>query len=191
MSRGWTKRVRGSLLRSASRAVRAQAVLFALRSASDVRTAVRFLKLKYGYRKRQFVAGPPTALRFKELAGRSIWIRPGTSDVQVARETLMETYHLPLGDIGEPRTILDRGANIGITVAHFATTYPAARILGVELDYDNAQLAGTHRGELVSPGERAAWGCVDAQRGGAVCGGARGRIRLSGCLGCDRQSPRV
>jgi FkbM family methyltransferase len=39
------------------------------------------------------------------------------------------------------RTILDLGANIGVTVADLAALYPDARILGVELDGDNFELA--------------------------------------------------
>jgi len=80
-------------------------------------------------------------LRLRQLGGEAIGIRPGTSDVTVLYETFCGQYHLPPEDIDEPRTILDLGANIGLTVAHFACRYSNARVLGVELDESNAALA--------------------------------------------------
>jgi FkbM family methyltransferase len=53
----------------------------------------------------------------------------------------MGAYHLPPAQVRDPMSILDLGANIGLTVAHFAVIYPNARILGVELDEENAALA--------------------------------------------------
>ena len=41
----------------------------------------------------------------------------------------------------KPATVLDLGSNIGLTMAHFAVLYPSARILGVELDPETAELA--------------------------------------------------
>jgi len=46
----------------------------------------------------------------------------------------------PRGDPG-PVSVLDLGANIGLTVAHLAETFPGARVVGVELDAANAALA--------------------------------------------------
>ena len=40
----------------------------------------------------------------------------------------------------KPEKILDLGANIGMTMAHLAVLYPSARIVGVELDAENAAL---------------------------------------------------
>ena len=67
-----------------------------------------------------------------------MWLRPGTSDADVAADTLMR-------DLDEvdvlPRTILDLGSNIGLTIALYAAKFPAARILGVELDSSNLEIA--------------------------------------------------
>ena len=41
---------------------------------------------------------------------------------------------------GDPRVIFDLGANIGLAVAHMAVLFPQARIVGVELDGENAEL---------------------------------------------------
>jgi FkbM family methyltransferase len=51
-----------------------------------------------------------------------------------------ERYHLPPVILAPPRSILDLGSNIGLTLANYAQLFPEARILGVELDEDNADL---------------------------------------------------
>lgn len=48
-------------------------------------------------------------------------------------------FHLPPKELA-PEVIWDLGANIGLTMAHMAVLYPGARILGVELNRDNAKL---------------------------------------------------
>jgi FkbM family methyltransferase len=50
-------------------------------------------------------------------------------------------YQLPLFPIKEDGTILDLGANVGYTVAHLATRFPKARVIGVEMDPENAEMA--------------------------------------------------
>jgi len=52
----------------------------------------------------------------------------------------LDREHVPPKQVSHPSVILDLGANIGLTMAHFATLFPAARILGAELDPDNAAL---------------------------------------------------
>ena len=80
--------------------------------------------------------GEPRAVPIVCL-GHSITVRPGTSDVLVLRDASIGQYHLPPSP---PRTILDLGAHIGTTVAHFAHLYPQARIYGIELDAANFSL---------------------------------------------------
>jgi FkbM family methyltransferase len=83
------------------------------------------------------------AVRIRPLGGRRVWLRPGTSDVSVVREVLVEKLHLPEGDVDGRQfyAILDLGSNIGISMAHMAERFPDARIVGVELDGENARLA--------------------------------------------------
>jgi FkbM family methyltransferase len=83
----------------------------------------------------------PARLRLRPLGGAEVLVRPGTSDVGTIWGTFAWRYHLPPPELGEPGTIWDLGANIGLTVAHFAHLFPRARVLGVELDEANVALA--------------------------------------------------
>lgn len=96
-------------------------------------------------------------VEYVEELGRSVLLRVGTSDRAVLRDTFEGRHHLPpmapreqttgarLADQGampyEPLTVLDLGCNIGLTVADYANRWPSARIVGVELDEDNAAIA--------------------------------------------------
>jgi FkbM family methyltransferase len=84
---------------------------------------------------------PPARLRLRPLGGAEVLVRPGTSDIGTVWGTFARHYHLPPPELGEPGTIWDLGANIGLTVAHFAHLFPHARVLGVELDEANVALA--------------------------------------------------
>lgn len=70
-------------------------------------------------------------------------LRPGRTDVVVVRETFIGLHHVapPQLPVASIKTILDLGANIGLTAAHAAVLHPEATILAVELDRDNADLA--------------------------------------------------
>jgi FkbM family methyltransferase len=57
-------------------------------------------------------------------------------------DTFLPAEHLPPREL-EPtsvRTIWDLGANVGASMAHLAVLHPQARVLGVELDEQNAAL---------------------------------------------------
>lgn len=81
-------------------------------------------------------------LRLRQLHGERFRLRAGTADVWALPDTYLPPDHLPpsqLDDAGV-RLIWDLGANIGSSMAHLAVRYPQARIVGVELDADNAAL---------------------------------------------------
>ena len=80
-------------------------------------------------------------LRLRPLGGHEILVRAGTSDLGTVWGTFARHYHLPPSELGDPDTIWDLGANIGLTVAHFAQLFPRARVIGVELDEANVALA--------------------------------------------------
>jgi FkbM family methyltransferase len=70
-----------------------------------------------------------------------VFVRPRSSDPIVVKETFGGRYHLPPIPLAGLETILDLGANIGLTMVHFAALCPEAYVVGVELDSDNVALA--------------------------------------------------
>jgi FkbM family methyltransferase len=80
--------------------------------------------------------------------GKNVFLRPNTSDDQTWSDTFIHMYHVPPEKI-TPRTILDLGANIGLTAAHYRAMWPDARIRAYEMDVDNAAVcAQNFDGEL-------------------------------------------
>jgi FkbM family methyltransferase len=85
----------------------------------------------------------PVPVRVRPLGGATVWLRPGTTDPIMLRDTFRDGVHPPPPEIAARgvRRILDLGANAGVTVAHNALVFPHARILAVELDPGNADAA--------------------------------------------------
>jgi FkbM family methyltransferase len=75
------------------------------------------------------------------LANEVISLRAGTSDAVVFYETFLGLYHIPPTLPPNIETVLDLGANIGLTAAHYAVLLPTCRVLAVEADPDCAALA--------------------------------------------------
>lgn len=73
--------------------------------------------------------------------GREVCVREGTSDRQVWADTFNGLYHVPPDDMPAPATVLDVGANIGLTAAHYRALWPAAQVVAVEMDEACAALA--------------------------------------------------
>jgi FkbM family methyltransferase len=63
------------------------------------------------------------------------WVGPHT-DLYLMNDILIQGVYGEL-DIGEPRTILDLGSHIGLSVLAFREAYPSARIVGLEPDPRN------------------------------------------------------
>jgi FkbM family methyltransferase len=93
------------------------------------------------------------ALRFGEIPGsdslRRIRLRDGTSisyrlnrgDLQGMREIFMaDTYRLPIG-IDSVATVVDLGANIGLTSVYLARQHRPRQLIAVEPEPENARLA--------------------------------------------------
>lgn len=109
-------------------------------SVLPLRSWLRFLELeKFPDR---VPAGTSTVpLTVRPFDGQVIHVRPRATDWEVVHSALFGAYHRPPAHLTPLRTILDLGANIGVTVADLAACYPDARILGIELDGDNSELA--------------------------------------------------
>lgn len=82
-------------------------------------------------------------LRIGRLAGRPVWVREGTADVDTLWDVFVHGYHLPPARVQRRgmHLVWDLGANIGLTMADMALRWPEARVVGVELDAANAALA--------------------------------------------------
>lgn len=82
-------------------------------------------------------------LKIGRLAGRPVWLREGTADVDTLWDVFVHSYHLPPARVQRRgmQLVWDLGANIGLTMAEMALRWPEARVVGVELDGDNAGLA--------------------------------------------------
>jgi FkbM family methyltransferase len=95
---------------------------------------MRFWRLRHFPSREQAAA----SIRFRALENEALYLRPGTSDAQVAWYTLKLRVSLPPPGIGSPGVIVDLGANIGVASAQLATRFPEATILAVEPDPGNA-----------------------------------------------------
>lgn len=79
--------------------------------------------------------------QFTGALDRDVLLRPDAADRQVWADTFTGLYHVPPDDMPAPRTVLDVGANIGLTAAHYQRLWPHARIVAVEMNATSAALA--------------------------------------------------
>ena len=112
----------------------------AIRVTAGPRSLMRYIRLSR-VRRHTGSGGKVVRLRLRPLRGREVLARPSTSDVDTIWGTFAGRYHLPPPEAGSPRVIWDLGANIGLTMADLAERFPNARVIGVELDGENAELA--------------------------------------------------
>ena len=85
--------------------------------------------------------GDPEPIALRALGGDAVEVRAGSADPDVLVGAFHGLYHLPSAELPSPRLIWDLGANVGLTMRQMATAFPEARIVGVELDPDNVELA--------------------------------------------------
>lgn len=115
---------------------RVQRVLEYASVFSDVKSIRTYRKLLYAPDKL-----PATVeLAIRSLGGNRVICRNRTADVETLWDTFCGRYHLPRQRLNKPACIVDLGANVGYTVAHFAHLYPTAQILAVEMDRSNFDL---------------------------------------------------
>ena len=96
-------------------------------------------------------------LRSKELR-HPLWIRLRTSDAEVYEEVILDKeYDFYTGFT--PRTIVDVGANCGMTSLFYANRYPDARVIAVEAEFSNysALVSNTSAYPNVIPIHAALW----------------------------------
>jgi len=108
-----------------------------LRVFCTLRDVLAFRRL----RKNPAACPPMVPLCLRQAGGAALYCRPGTSDPMVLWDTFWHKYHLPPVQLPKNAVILDLGANVGYTTAHLAARYPGARVIAVEMDAANAELA--------------------------------------------------
>ena len=71
----------------------------------------------------------------------TVHLRNGSSDIPVFRQIFLDNeYALNIPPAGI-KTIIDGGSNIGLAAVYFARLFPEAKIIGIEPDENNYQLA--------------------------------------------------
>ncbi len=68
-----------------------------------------------------------------------IW-RPGTSDIEVIKDVLIKRQYAHPNPQRDVHTVIDAGANIGLTCLYFKEQFPSARIIALEPDANNFDL---------------------------------------------------
>jgi FkbM family methyltransferase len=112
------------------------------RASADLRSFLRWAADVLLYRALRFgdVPGANRERSIRTPAGSRVTYRLNRGDIQGLREVMMaETYRPPI-DLGKVETIIDLGANIGLTSVYLANRYRPLRVIAVEPSYDNAQL---------------------------------------------------
>ncbi len=69
-----------------------------------------------------------------------LWVRPGTSDVDVFGQITVGDEYECLSRLKAPYVIVDCGANIGVSAAWFLSRFPSTIVISVEPDPDNFAL---------------------------------------------------
>ena len=103
----------------------------------------RVALLVWRFHRRQSVTGrrdASTAVRARVRGfSHPVWIRPGTSDLQVLQQILDEQSFATLDRL-PVRTVIDCGAYAGYTTLYFLHRFPRAIVVACEPDPDNAAM---------------------------------------------------
>ncbi|MBM4229378.1 MAG: FkbM family methyltransferase [Gammaproteobacteria bacterium] len=71
---------------------------------------------------------------------KPIYMRTGTSDRSAFNEVIVKRWYDHPFPGGQPRLIIDAGANVGYASVRFAALYPKADIVAIEPDFENFEL---------------------------------------------------
>jgi FkbM family methyltransferase len=109
-----------------------------------------------------YFSNSPGRLLKLELHGlpAPFYLRSGTSDIAVVKQTFLDSAHNAVALDPEPCTIIDLGANIGLVAVYYANLYPKATVIAVEPDPENFDLLLKNTGPYgnIRLLQAAAWG---------------------------------
>lgn len=72
-------------------------------------------------------------------AAHPILLRVGTSDIATYEQVFVEREY-EFVSLGQPKVIVDAGANIGLAAVVFATRFPEARVIAIEPERNNFKM---------------------------------------------------
>ena len=75
---------------------------------------------------------------WQDIFGENVWVRPGTNDFDILRETL--TYSIQLPVYNDVKIAVDIGAHIGGWTRYVKMRAPDAQVIAVEPNVGNAEL---------------------------------------------------
>lgn len=87
-----------------------------------------------------------------------LYFRAGTTDLMVFWQNIIGDEYRCLADVENPELIIDCGANVGYSAAHFLTKHPKSHLIAIEPDDGNFELLRrnlapyTHRCTLIKSG---------------------------------------
>jgi FkbM family methyltransferase len=94
---------------------------------------------------------------------KPVAVRLRSSDMQVFQQVFVWQQYKPATQIGEPKVIVDCGANVGYTSSYFLEHFPTARVIALEPDPHNADVCRRNLqpyGDRVLVLQKALWGSV-------------------------------
>lgn len=111
------------------------------RDAAHPRDFLRVMRVRLSQSKLGPVVCPQpinVAVHLRSMGGR-VWLRSHTTDISVLGELVVSDGYLPVLSAlsGAPATIVDLGANTGLTARWFLRHWPQARIAAVEPEPGN------------------------------------------------------
>lgn len=86
-------------------------------------------------------SGALRSVRLRTRPDGLVWFRNDTTDYPTMVSCFVDGFHLPAMALGANPVILDLGVNAGYTIVDFKRRYPDARIVGVEMDLGNFEIA--------------------------------------------------
>ena len=109
-----------------------------MKSASNIGAYIQRFGLiaGYGLYLRTKVKGGVRAIAVPGMEN-PIFMRTGTSDRSAFNEVIVKRWYDYPFPGGQPRLVIDAGANVGYASVRFAELYPQADIIAIEPDYDN------------------------------------------------------
>lgn len=107
--------------------------------ASRLKKLIRTFGLKDGLKFYAHIKARPSGTFYSSRYRRKIYLRPHTSDYYTFDQVFIEDQY-DLEVPFEPRTIIDAGANIGLSSIYFAERFPHAQIIAIEPSAENFEV---------------------------------------------------